>query len=74
MINHSLLHPTLTDRELDDGCQLALRKLDGVIRVRDIGATRCGASVTAAIFEECLRRQSGASNRAPAALQSASGY
>jgi deoxyribose-phosphate aldolase len=27
MIDHSLLHPTLTDRELADGCQLA-RRLD----------------------------------------------
>ena len=25
MIDHSLLHPTLTDRELEDGCKLALK-------------------------------------------------
>ena len=25
MIDHSLLHPTLTDRELEDGCRLAMR-------------------------------------------------
>jgi deoxyribose-phosphate aldolase len=25
MIDHSLLHPTLTDRELEDGCQLAVK-------------------------------------------------
>jgi deoxyribose-phosphate aldolase len=25
MIDHSLLHPTLTDQELEDGCQLAVR-------------------------------------------------
>jgi deoxyribose-phosphate aldolase len=25
MIDHSLLHPTLTDRELEDGCRLALK-------------------------------------------------
>lgn len=25
MIDHSLLHPTMTDRELEEGCQLALR-------------------------------------------------
>lgn len=25
MIDHSLLHPTLTDRELEDGCRLAVR-------------------------------------------------
>ena len=25
MIDHSLLHPTLTDRELEDGCKLAVK-------------------------------------------------
>ena len=25
MIDHSLLHPTMTDRELEDGCRLAAR-------------------------------------------------
>ena len=25
MIDHSLLHPTMTDQELDDGCRLAAR-------------------------------------------------
>ena len=25
MIDHSLLHPTMTDQELDDGCKLAAR-------------------------------------------------
>src|ERR1700735_4977217 len=25
MIDHSLLHPTLTDKELDDGCRLAVK-------------------------------------------------
>ncbi len=25
MIDHSLLNPTLTDRELEEGCELALR-------------------------------------------------
>src|SRR5262245_60988185 len=25
MIDHSLLHPTLTDQELDDGCRLAAK-------------------------------------------------
>lgn len=31
MIDHSLLHPTLTDRELEEGCQLAARY--GVVSV-----------------------------------------
>src|SRR5277367_618224 len=25
MIDHSLLHPTLTDREMEDGCKLAVQ-------------------------------------------------
>ena len=25
MIDHSLLHPTMTDQELDDGCRLAAK-------------------------------------------------
>src|SRR6516162_1530756 len=25
MIDHSLLHPTMTDQELDDGCKLAIK-------------------------------------------------
>ena len=33
MIDHSLLHPTLTDRELADGCRLA-RRLDVALRAR----------------------------------------
>jgi deoxyribose-phosphate aldolase len=33
-----------------------VRDLDGLIKVRDLGATRCGASATAAILEEYQRR------------------
>jgi len=33
-----------------------VRDLDGLIRVRDLGATRCGASATAAILDEYKRR------------------
>jgi deoxyribose-phosphate aldolase len=36
-----------------------VRDLDGLIRVRELGATRCGASATAAILEECHRRSGG---------------
>jgi deoxyribose-phosphate aldolase len=38
-----------------------VRDLDGLIRVRELGATRCGASATAAILDEYHRRQTGAS-------------
>ncbi len=34
-----------------------VRDLDGLIRVRDSGATRCGASATVAILEEYRRRE-----------------
>lgn len=33
-----------------------VRDLDGLIKVRDLGATRCGASATAAILDEYRRR------------------
>jgi deoxyribose-phosphate aldolase len=33
-----------------------VRDLDGLIRVRDLGATRCGATATAAMFDEYRRR------------------
>ena len=45
-----------------------VRDLDGLIRVRDLGATRCGATATAAMLEEYRRRAaaetSGASSAA----------
>ncbi len=34
-----------------------VRDLDGLIRVRDLGATRCGASATAAILDEYKKRE-----------------
>ena len=34
-----------------------VRDLDGLILVRDLGATRCGASATVAILEEYRRRE-----------------
>jgi deoxyribose-phosphate aldolase len=33
-----------------------VRDLDGLIKVRDLGATRCGATATAAILDECRKR------------------
>lgn len=35
-----------------------VRDLDGLIRVRELGATRCGATATAAILDEYRRRES----------------
>lgn len=34
-----------------------VRDLDGLIKVRDLGATRCGATATAAMLDECRRRR-----------------
>jgi deoxyribose-phosphate aldolase len=34
-----------------------IRDLDGLIRVRELGATRCGATATAAILDEYRRRE-----------------
>ncbi|MCB1225048.1 MAG: deoxyribose-phosphate aldolase [Verrucomicrobiales bacterium] len=46
-----------------------VRDLDGLIRVRDLGATRCGATATAAMLDE-FRRREAAGEAAP---QSAAG-
>jgi deoxyribose-phosphate aldolase len=34
-----------------------VRDLDSLMRVRDLGASRCGASATAAILDEYRRRE-----------------
>ena len=36
---------------------LVVRDLDSLIQVRDLGASRCGASATAAILDEYRRRE-----------------
>jgi deoxyribose-phosphate aldolase len=46
-----------------------VRDLDALVRVRDLGATRCGASATAAILDEYRRR--AASPEAPPPRQTA---
>ena len=45
-----------------------VRDLDGLIRVRDLGASRCGASATAAILEEYTRRAEAENDGAPPAV------
>ncbi len=48
-----------------------VRDLDGLIRVRDLGATRCGATATAAMLDEYRRRAAAeAAGAAPAAPSS----
>jgi deoxyribose-phosphate aldolase len=39
-----------------------VRDLDGLIKVRDLGGTRCGATATAAMLDEFLRRAAGESS------------
>jgi deoxyribose-phosphate aldolase len=42
-----------------------VRDLDGLIKVRDLGATRCGATATAAILEEYRRREAAEKSGVP---------
>lgn len=42
-----------------------VRDLDGLIRVRDLGASRCGASATVAILDEYVRRAAAEHAGAP---------
>lgn len=55
-----------------------VRDLDGLIRVRDLGATRCGATATASMLDEYRRREaaetSGAAEPVRAGALGAGGY
>jgi deoxyribose-phosphate aldolase len=55
-----------------------VRDLEGLIRVRDLGASRCGATATAAMLDEFRRReaaeQAGGTSAAKAASLGAGGY
>lgn len=42
-----------------------VRDLDGLIRVRELGATRCGASATSAMLDEYRRREAAGEPSAP---------
>ena len=66
MIDNSLLHPTMTDADLalmrascSEHVQVkaagGVRDLDGLIRVRKLGGSRCGA--TATMLDEFRRRE-----------------
>lgn len=48
-----------------------VRDLDALIRVRDLGATRCGASVTAALLDEYRRREAAEKAGAPPPVKEA---
>ena len=55
-----------------------VRDLDGLIRVRDLGGSRCGATATAAMMDEYRRReaaeQSGLDSPTPASSLGKGGY
>ena len=52
-----------------------VRDLDGLIKVRDLGATRCGATATAAMLDEYRRRESaGAAGKGTGAGLGTGGY
>jgi deoxyribose-phosphate aldolase len=51
-----------------------VRDLDGLIRVRDLGASRCGATATAAMLDEYRRREAAGESGARTAALGAGGY
>jgi deoxyribose-phosphate aldolase len=51
-----------------------VRDLDGLILVRDLGCTRCGASATAAILDEYRRREATGETGSGQAIIGAGGY
>lgn len=48
-----------------------VRDLDGLIKVRDLGATRCGATATAAMLDEYRRREAAEKAGQPATVSPA---
>ncbi|MEK0450678.1 MAG: hypothetical protein RL088_2946 [Verrucomicrobiota bacterium] len=51
-----------------------VRDLDGLIKVRDLGATRCGATATAAMMDEYRRREAAGDTDAAGGKIGAGGY
>src|SRR5213078_167808 len=51
-----------------------VRDLDGLIKVRDLGATRCGASATIAMLDEYRRREKSGESAGAAAKIGGGGY
>jgi deoxyribose-phosphate aldolase len=51
-----------------------VRDLDGLIKVRDLGGSRCGASATVAMMEEALKRESSGQTESKPAALGAGGY
>ncbi|MEM6364240.1 MAG: deoxyribose-phosphate aldolase [Planctomycetota bacterium] len=51
-----------------------VRDLDGLIRVRDLGGSRCGATATAAMLDEFKRRESAGEHEAATGTIGQGGY
>jgi deoxyribose-phosphate aldolase len=51
-----------------------VRDLDGLIRVRQLGGTRCGATATAAMLDEFKRREAAGQPMEVAGKIGAGGY
>jgi deoxyribose-phosphate aldolase len=51
-----------------------VRDLDGLIRVRDLGASRCGATATAAMLDEYRRREAEGTGETQSASIGQGGY
>jgi len=49
-----------------------VRDLDGLIKVRDLGGSRCGATATAAMLDEYRRREAAEKSGRPSTSQSGS--
>ena len=65
-------------REVEVKAAGGVRDLDGLIKVRDLGASRCGATATAAMLDEYRRREqaekSGAASPASSGTLGSGGY
>ena len=51
-----------------------VRDLDGLIKVRDLGGTRCGATATAAMMDEYRRREAAGDTTASSGRIGSGGY
>jgi len=51
-----------------------VRDLDGLIKVRDLGGSRCGATATAAMLDEFRRREAAGTIEASGGKIGAGGY
>jgi deoxyribose-phosphate aldolase len=51
-----------------------VRDLDGLIKVRDLGGTRCGATATAAMMDDYRKREAAGESASSSGKIGAGGY